>query len=169
MFFFIMLLLGSTMSYAQQPPTDQTIEIRPARLGDENYLADLLTQLGYPATQAQMRKRIEQWSQPDSLNRIFIAEQYDTIIGLLGLSISYFFHTDQPVARITSLVVDQNHQGQGVGKLLLIAAEEHARVQGCYKVELTSGTQRTDAHRFYIKQGYATDHKKYFAKNFAAE
>jgi GNAT superfamily N-acetyltransferase len=37
---------------------------------------------------------------------------------------------------------------------LLAAAEELARREGCYRVQLTSRNIRSDAHRFYEAHGF---------------
>jgi GNAT superfamily N-acetyltransferase len=39
-------------------------------------------------------------------------------------------------------------RGTGIGGLLLEAAVDVARAAGCYRVQLTSNTARSDAHRF---------------------
>ncbi|QID35486.1 GNAT family N-acetyltransferase [Streptomyces albus] len=41
----------------------------------------------------------------------------------------------------------------GVGRELLAHLEERARASGCRTLSLDSGTQRLDAHRFYMRQG----------------
>lgn len=55
---------------------------------------------------------------------------------------------------IDDLVVDADHRSAGVGALLLAHLEEQARAHGAHIVELDSGHQRTDAHRFYRRHGY---------------
>lgn len=55
---------------------------------------------------------------------------------------------------IDDLVVDEAHRSQGVGAMLLDHLEQVARSEGAHCVELDSGHQRTDAHRFYRRRGY---------------
>jgi GNAT superfamily N-acetyltransferase len=45
-------------------------------------------------------------------------------------------------------------RSHGIGAKLLAAAEELARREGCYRVQLTSRKVREDAHRFYEAQGF---------------
>ena len=45
-------------------------------------------------------------------------------------------------------------QGRGLGRQLLREAERRARAGGAARLELTSGSQRTDAHAFYKACGY---------------
>ena len=62
-------------------------------------------------------------------------------------------------AEIESLHVDQHLRSRGVGGALLEAAVAHAAAAGCYRVQLTSNKQRTRAHRFYVRHGFAQSHE----------
>ena len=53
---------------------------------------------------------------------------------------------------VDDLVTDETQRSQGVGKLLLDGLTEEARTRGCQTIDLDSGTQRTDAHRFYFRE-----------------
>ncbi len=55
---------------------------------------------------------------------------------------------------VDDLVVDEGRRSQGIGTLLLDHLEQVARDAGARCVELDSGHQRTDAHRFYRARGY---------------
>ena len=46
-------------------------------------------------------------------------------------------------------------QGLGIGRSLLKEAERRARSGGAARIELTSGSQRTEAHAFYRACGYS--------------
>lgn len=54
---------------------------------------------------------------------------------------------------VDDLVTDQAHRSRGVGRTLLQHLERHARKLKCDVLALDSGTQRTDAHRFYFREG----------------
>ena len=56
--------------------------------------------------------------------------------------------------RVTALVVTPTAQGLGIGRQLLKEAERRARSGGASRIELTSGSQRTEAHAFYRACGY---------------
>jgi len=45
-------------------------------------------------------------------------------------------------------------QRRGIGRLLLREAETLARAAGAVRIELTSASQRQDAHAFYRACGY---------------
>ncbi len=54
---------------------------------------------------------------------------------------------------VDDLVSDEAHRSRGVGKTLLGHLERLARDMQCDVLALDSGTQRTDAHRFYFREG----------------
>jgi GNAT superfamily N-acetyltransferase len=57
-------------------------------------------------------------------------------------------------AEIGGLVVASPFRGRGIGRLLMLAAEEWARSKGCAVVRLRSNVVRVGAHRFYGALGY---------------
>jgi GNAT superfamily N-acetyltransferase len=68
---------------------------------------------------------------------------------------------------VDDLVVDHDSRSQGIGALLLDHLEQVARDAGARCVELDSGHQRADAHRFYRSRGYHDTGLK-FHKDLAA-
>jgi GNAT superfamily N-acetyltransferase len=56
-------------------------------------------------------------------------------------------------AWVEDLAVDPERRSQGVGKALLDAAKDWARERGATHLELDSALARTDAHRFYEREG----------------
>jgi GNAT superfamily N-acetyltransferase len=62
-------------------------------------------------------------------------------------------------AWIEDLAVHPEHRSRGVGKALLDAAKAWARERGATHLELDSAEGRTDAHRFYEREGF--DYRSY--------
>jgi predicted N-acetyltransferase YhbS len=60
-------------------------------------------------------------------------------------------------------------RGTGIGGLLLEAAVDVARAAGCYRVQLTSNTARSDAHRFNEHHGIAGEPRRVQAPARTAE
>jgi GNAT superfamily N-acetyltransferase len=58
-------------------------------------------------------------------------------------------------AWVEDLAVHPDHRSQGIGKALLDAAKAWARERGATHLELDSAEARTDAHRFYEREGAA--------------
>lgn len=56
---------------------------------------------------------------------------------------------------VDDLVTRAGHRGSGVGHALLAELTERARAVGCLVLDLDSGIQRADAHRFYMREGLA--------------
>ena len=52
-------------------------------------------------------------------------------------------------------MVRNDAQGRGLGRRLLKEAERRARFGGAARLEITSGSQRSDAHAFYKACGYS--------------
>jgi GNAT superfamily N-acetyltransferase len=62
-------------------------------------------------------------------------------------------------AWVEDLAVDPDRRSQGVGKAILDAAKAWARERGATHLELDSALARTDAHRFYEREG--ADYRSY--------
>ena len=54
---------------------------------------------------------------------------------------------------VEDLAVDPGQRSLGIGSALLAAAREWAAGRGASHLELDSGAARTDAHRFYEREG----------------
>ena len=54
---------------------------------------------------------------------------------------------------VDDLVTDQAQRSRGIGRCLLRHLEQKATEFQCDVLALDSGTQRTDAHRFYFREG----------------
>ena len=54
---------------------------------------------------------------------------------------------------VDDLVSDEAHRSRGIGRALLQHLERRAQDLQCDVLALDSGTQRTEAHRFYFRQG----------------
>ncbi|MFI8966739.1 GNAT family N-acetyltransferase [Streptomyces sp. NPDC053493] len=55
---------------------------------------------------------------------------------------------------VDDLVTRETARSTGVGHALIAHLERHARDAGCYELNLDSGTHRTGAHRFYLRERF---------------
>lgn len=55
---------------------------------------------------------------------------------------------------VDDLVTTQSERGRGVGPALLANLAQRAAAAGCRILDLDSGIQRADAHRFYMREGF---------------
>jgi len=60
------------------------------------------------------------------------------------------------ILSIDDLVSDEAQRSSGHGKRLLDWLKAEARATGCGQVHLDSRLSRTDAHRFYAREGFET-------------
>ncbi|MCW3479889.1 GNAT family N-acetyltransferase [Neisseriaceae bacterium JH1-16] len=84
--------------------------------------------------------------------RIELALQGDQVVGLALYRVYENTYQGRRLY-VDDLVTDEAHRSQGVGSLLLARCEALAYAAGCRYLTLDSGTQRTDAHRFYFREG----------------
>ncbi|KQZ56934.1 MULTISPECIES: GNAT family N-acetyltransferase [unclassified Lysobacter] len=54
---------------------------------------------------------------------------------------------------VDDLVTDQTVRSRGYGKAMLDWLKAEAKRLGCVRLQLDSGTQRRDAHAFYLREG----------------
>lgn len=62
-------------------------------------------------------------------------------------------HRGRPWAVVENVVVARDARRGGVGRELMRHLIDFARSAGCYKLQLTSGKHRTEAHAFYRSLG----------------
>lgn len=127
-------------------------EVREAKAGDAAAIGELIGLLDHPVDAKGVRKRIA------SLAREKVAPLVATIgkqvVGLCGIHRMVTVHRDDPVGRITILVVADDARGKGIGRMLAETAEERLRKLGCAMVEVTSNDRLPQAHAFYRRLGY---------------
>jgi GNAT superfamily N-acetyltransferase len=136
--------------------TDATFLVRVAEEGDVEALASLSAQLGYPIAVGEMRER---WARVHAarFGEIFVAVIMDGAQAVVGWThvVPRLQLEDAAHAELAGLVVDERMRGAGVGKALLAAAEDWARIQGFAFMRVRSNVVRERAHRFYEREGYA--------------
>ena len=129
-------------------------DLRSASLMDADDVAALLCELGYPCDVRDAAQRIATIIDDDR-QALIVARCDGAVRGLVALDFMYYLPLDTTTCRINALVVTSEVQGRGLGRQLLREAERRARSGGAARLELASGSQRTDAHRFYRDNGYS--------------
>ena len=127
--------------------------MREATAADAAAIADLLTQLGYPTTEAQAVRRLARIL-PARDWVTLVAEEAGRILGFGGLQLSVSYEHDTPGARIVALVVDEAERRKGIGEAIVRALEQRALAMQARRIAVNSATHRADAHAFYEKLGY---------------
>jgi ribosomal protein S18 acetylase RimI-like enzyme len=134
-------------------PDTLTVEVRQMRPEDTTAVAMLTTQLGYPSTEDEIRRRYDlikdRWDA-----RLFVAQHAgNVIVGWIHVQATYMLESDARAA-IWGLIVAEKARGSGVGRRLVEAAEEWALMRGLNVMAVNSNYLRLEAQGFYEHLGY---------------
>jgi GNAT superfamily N-acetyltransferase len=127
-----------------------TREITP---DDAEAATKLSEELGYPASAAEMKQRIEAFTRLTD-HVVFVACVAGAVVGWIDVGISRHLQSE-PRAEIGGLVVSTEVRGRGIGGRLITCAENWARQRGLRAMVVRSQIAREQAHNFYLREGYA--------------
>lgn len=151
------------MSGTDRPDRPGSVVVRTATTADTDALVALLVDgtLGGaedPEDRAAYRDALAEIEATVGSD-VLVAEIDATVVGMCQLTlIRHVQERGGRCAEIESMHVAADRRGGGIGRMLLDAAVDRARAAGCYRVQLTSNSVRTDAHRFYVRAGFAASH-----------
>lgn len=129
-----------------------TVSLVDLEPGDPRLVTDLLPVL------AELRTTLT----PDVLTAIYaeghpqglrFTAAYDDgrCVGAAGWRINANTHVGRKLY-VDDLVTTSDARSGGVGRALIAGLSERARDAGCTVLDLDSGVQRHDAHRFYLRE-----------------
>ena len=130
------------------------VTIRPAVPGDATVLSELLAQLGYPASAADIPQRLRAIADFPGAKAFVATNRYGEVVGLITAQIIPSIHDNDPVAWLTTLVVLEDARGAGIGSALVRHVERWGIEKGAKRLSVTSGIQRLSTHEFYEKRDY---------------
>lgn len=137
------------------------VAIRPVEKKDVR-AASLVVQGGSLSPEGEDENDVQSyWEAVEETRRrrgdVLVAVVNSEVVGITQVMVfPHFQHTGGWCAELESVHVRSDMRSHGIGAKLLAAAEELARREGCYRVQLTSRNVRSDAHRFYEAQGYTS-------------
>ncbi len=134
-------------------PLKAEVRIRRARLADAKRVAELSGQLGYPATEKQMKGRLSEVIKDKQAACIVAESREGGLIGWIHVSTTPLLEVERR-AEVNGLVVDETARSGGAGALLLAAGEKWARGKRCKGMSVRSNVLRERAHGFYLRNGY---------------
>lgn len=126
--------------------------IRPARPGDAAEIASLSTELGYPTSEGEMKRRMEKLLQSNSYF-LAVAEHESRVIGWVAAEKRLLLESGER-AEIVGLIVTTSARRSGTGLALAKAAEAWAVEQGMSSISVRSNVARVESHPFYERLGY---------------
>ena len=132
--------------------------IREAVATDWPGVAALLAELGRPdardtSAEESHRSLFASYLERDDVEA-FVAGSGDDILGFVNVEYRPRLNQTTPQAWIPELIVTERARSGGIGRQLLARVEAGARARGCWGLTLESATWRTDAHRFYEREGW---------------
>jgi GNAT superfamily N-acetyltransferase len=125
------------------------VEVRAAQAPDAADIARLL-----PGTTARdVAERLERLlAEPRSA--VLVAVDYGPVVGLVALQWGGLLQQTRPLARLTALSVQDSERRRGIGRMLLKAASQSARVAGCDGLEAPALPDQDAARGFYAALGF---------------
>ncbi len=132
---------------------ERIVDIRRARASDLEAMQAVLEQL----MNAQIEQRELMWK--EGLNHpgyvAWVAEVDTALVGFVDLFVFPDVAHGFKIGLISNLVVDQNHQGRGLGERLLSEAIRHSKQQGARELHVWTSFDNKRAIGLYRKVGFA--------------
>ena len=136
--------------------------ISPATPADAPAINTLLTQLGYPGTADFLPQKLAKMlDHPHEI--LLVAKVENQVIAFISFHIIPQIALAGDFARISYFAVDTSARSLGIGKAMEEYCTNLAQARQCDRIEVHCHSRRTDAHRFYFRQGYA-ESPKYLIK-----
>ena len=128
------------------------LEIRTAGSADAQGVCDLLQAAGHVIPPRVMAERLDAMRQ--EAGAALIAAEWGPPSGLVVVHWYRTLDADQATAQITTLFVAPDDRRRGIGRLLLKAAAQAARVAGCGALELLASAEQHQLHAFCQATGF---------------
>lgn len=139
------------------------MNIRLAKLEDANSIRGLISQLGFDHPVEFIQAKLVKLLKSDN-DIIYIYELDGNVAALISLHFSTQLAFKGDIMTIGYFVVEEEYRSRNIGKQLEEYVTGIAMERQCSLIEVFSQKKRTDAHRFYERQGYLTS-EKFFVKN----
>ena len=129
------------------------IYLRKPDTGDEEALAVLCGELGYPSSAQEILERLSHFLDREDHFVLVATDDSDTPVGWIHAFVRHRVETDA-FAEIGGMVVSEEHRGTGIGTQLLEKAEEWSRFQKIRAILVRSNIVRERTQDFYERAGY---------------
>ncbi|MDQ1080619.1 aminoglycoside 6'-N-acetyltransferase I [Pseudoroseomonas cervicalis] len=129
------------------------LEIRAATATEAPGLAELLATAGYTIEARDLAERLVALRQASAT--ALVALQWGPPSGLVVMHWYATLEAARPRAQISTLLVSPEERRQGIGRLLVKAAAQAARVAGCGELEIMTTPDAPDLGAFCRATGFA--------------
>jgi len=129
------------------------LEIRAATAAEAPGLAILLAEAGLALDPREIAERLASLRQGPAA--ALVALQWGPPSGLVLMHWYASLEAASPTAQITLLLVGQDTRRVGVGRLLIKAAAQTARMAGCGQMEIVTQPDAPSLHSFCRATGFA--------------
>jgi PhnO protein len=140
---------------------DPEIQIRKAVITDEVSIHALINELEEKVLNETYFKQLYYNNLIKNDFIYYVAEYQNLIVGFMSVNIQYPLHHCGKIAEVQELIVNKDYRNLKIGSALIQTAKKVARENACDTLELTSRFKRTDAHRFYEREGFHKTHFKF--------
>ncbi len=128
------------------------LEVRAATAADAPGLCELLETLGRPVAVRSMTERLDALSEEPGV--VLIALEWGPPSGVVAVSWRRLLLADAPQAEVSVLAIDPQHRRRGVGRLLLKASSQAARLAGCAQMILDAPADAPGLQAFCRSSGF---------------
>lgn len=136
--------------------------IRQARNEDAPVIKVLLEQLGYPMDEKLVTDKLAKLLACED-HKLLVYELDRTVVAFISVHFVPQMGLLGDFAIIGYFAVDESARSKGVGYEMEKYVTLLAKERNCDRIQLHCNIRRTDAHRFYERQGYE-ESRKYYSK-----
>jgi aminoglycoside 6'-N-acetyltransferase I len=135
------------------------LQLRAASPADAPGLHQLLLAAGHEFEMSALASRLEAFQHVPGTT--LLAHEWGPPSGIITLHWYPTIEADHPIAQLTTLLVAPDARRRGIGRLLLKAASQAARVAGCDSLECFSNRTQPELQAFLLATGFAGLHNRF--------
>ncbi len=114
------------------------------------------------------RRTVEKFLREHWWGRLWLILIDDEPIGYLALTLGFSFEYGGYDAFVDEVYINEQHRGQGIGKLALQVAEDACRALGVQALHLEVERVNTNAHALYRKVGFVEHDRHLMTKQISS-
>lgn len=129
-----------------------SVVVRKLTTGEEILAArSVMRQLRPQVPEAVYLETVRRMMQADGYLQAAVFEG-DTVVAVAGYRFMEMLYAGKTLY-VDDLNTDETRRSRGHGKMLMDWLKREAKERGCVQLQLDSGVQREQTHRFYFREG----------------